>query len=206
MQGAAPEPGCSHKGEKGENKMSNKTQARKVYYHVLEGSRLIIADERNKKRLLDIISDIQRQEEWSIYAFCVTDDSVFFVTEADCSASIGRGAARIAEQFLKRCSDLLPHLSGVVPEVHPGTARELGGPGEVAGWCRQIHRLPLDKGYVVRLADYWWSSYITYMGQYDWKMVDCRVLAGYFSGDPDAARTRLRRFHQSGGHLDITDK
>lgn len=194
------------KGRKGQTNMSNQKQARKVYFHVLEGSRFIIADERNKKRLLDIVLDIQRQEEWAIYAFCVTDDSAFFVTEASCSSSIGRGAGRMAEQFLEKCRGTLPQLSGITPTVHPGVLEELNTLQEVAGRCRWIHRLPLDKGYVVRMIDYWWSSYITYMGQYDWEMIDCHVLTEYFSMDPEAARFRLRRFHQYCALPDITDK
>lgn len=186
--------------------MSNQKQARKVYYHVLEGSRLIIADERNKKRLLDIVFDIQRQEGWAIYAFCATDDSVFFVTEANCSSSICRGARQMAQQFLKKCQKTLPRLSGVTPSVHQGPLEQLSTMQEIAGRCRFIHRLPLDKGYVVRMSDYWWSSYITYMGYYDWGMVDCQALTEYFSEDPEAARLQLRRFHQYCGHIDITDK
>lgn len=186
--------------------MSNQKQARKVFYHVLEGSRLIIADERNKKGLLDIVLDIQRQEEWAIYAFCVTDDSAFFVTEADCSSSIGRGAGSVAKRFLEKYKDTLPRLSGITPAVRPGALEELHTPREVAGRCRWIHRLPLDKGYVARIIDYWWSSYITYMGQYDWQMLDCHVLAEYFSMDPEVARIRLRRFHQYRSLPDITNK
>lgn len=186
--------------------MSNQKQARKVYYHVLEGSRYIIADERNKKRLLDIVFDVQRQEDWAIYAFCVTDDSAFFVTEADSSASIGRGAGRVSEQFLDKCREMLPRLTGVTPSVRPGILEELDTLREVAARCRLVHRLPLDAGYVVRMTDYWWSSYITYMGQYDWGMVDCQVLTQYFSEDPEVARFRLRRFHQYCGLPDITNK
>lgn len=186
--------------------MANQRETRKVYYHVLEGSRYLIADERNKKRLLDIVFDIQRQEDWAIYAFCVTDDCAFFVTEAACSSSIGRGAGKMAEEFLHRCRETLPRLPGIIPSVHPGILEELNTLHEVAGRCRQVHRLPLDKGYVARIADYWWSSYITYIGQYEWEMVNCRILTEYFSPDPEAARLKLRRFHQCGPLPDITNK
>ena len=74
--------------------------------------------------------------------------------------------------------------------------KELDSLREIAARCRQIHRLPLEKGYVSRLDDYWWSSYITYAGEYDWEMVDCRIFSLYFSANPEVARRRLVKFHQ----------
>lgn len=187
--------------EKGVIYMSHQKQARKVYYHVLEGSHFIIADERNKKKLLDIVLAIQRRENWAIYAFCITDDSAYFVTEADCPGSISRGAGSAAECFLQACRETVPYLPGISPVIRPGVMEELGSLEEIARRCRRIHRIPLDKGYVVRIHDYWWSSYITYIGQYDWGMVDCRVFSMYFSADPDLARARIQRFHWDSSQL-----
>jgi hypothetical protein len=184
--------------------VSSEKKHRKVYYHVLEGSRFLIADERNKKRLLDIIQDIQQKEDWTIYAFCIMDDCAYFVTEADAISSIIRGAASIAEQFLQTYGENVTCLTGTPPTVRPGVPEELASLPEIAGRCRQIHWIPLELGYVGRLRDYWWSSYITYAGQYDWQLIDSRTLYGYFADEPGIARTRLRRYHQKNPTLDIT--
>ena len=42
---------------------------KKIYYHILKGSRYILADERNKKKLLDIVLGIYQENDWSICAF-----------------------------------------------------------------------------------------------------------------------------------------
>ncbi len=186
--------------------MPYQNQPGKVYYHVLEGSRFLIADERSKKKLLDIVFDVQRRERWSIYAFCATDDSVFFVTWADCRSSINRGCREMKLRFLEDCVGLLPYFQDVLPSFHHRILEELRTPGEIAGRCRLVHRLPVDRGYVTRLGDYWWSSYITYMGQYDWGMVDCRVLMEYLSADSGEARRQIRRFHQYRPLISKTEK
>jgi hypothetical protein len=189
---------------KGGTRMPYQRKARKVYYHVLRGSRFIIADECNKKKLLDVIRAIQQQEGWSIYAFCLMDDSAYLVTEADDGSSICRGSVNISERFLQMCGETLQCLSGSMPVICPGEPEELTTLSEIAARCRQIHWIPQNKGYVMKLRDYWWSSYITYTGQYDWELVDCSILSGYFSDDPDQARIRLKQFHQQRSTLDIT--
>lgn len=196
--------------------MQNRKKIRKVFYHVLEGSPYLLADERDKRRLLDILFDIEREEGWLIYAFCITDDSAYFIIEADGSGTVRRGMQRLACRFQQpvragqrpkgRPAKEYPQggfsLKDRPPEDRPEvclsirTLRELSSLSEIASCCRQIHRLPLEEGYVSRIGDYWWSSYITYTGEYNWALVDCQVVSLYFSADPDVARSRLRKFHQ----------
>ncbi len=171
-------------------------KARKIYYQALEGSRYLLADERDKKKLLDILFAVEKEEEWLIYAFCLTDDGAYFVVEASGVSSVRRGAWRAAGEFLGRYRANSSHPRGRETFLRGDTPKELDSLWEIAARCRQIHRLPLEKGYVSRLDDYWWSSYITYAGEYDWKMVDCRILSLYFSADPEVARRRLVKFHQ----------
>lgn len=176
--------------------MSYCKKARKIFYHVLEGSRYLFADERDKKSFLDLLFDIEKEEEWLIYAFCVTDNCAYFVIEADSAGSVRRGAQQAVNEFLavyrtdpRRPKSREATLKSDVP-------KELSSLGEIAECCRKIHRLPLEKGYVSRLDDYWWSSYITYAGEYAWNLVDCRTLSLCFSADPETARRRLVKFHQ----------
>ncbi len=171
-------------------------RARKIYYQTLEGSRCLLADERDKKKLLDILFAIEKEEEWLVYAFCLTDDSAYLVVEANGISSVRKGVLHAASEFLDRyCADLAhPRRRQVF--LRNGITKELASMGEIAAQCRRIHRLPLEKGYVSRLGDYWWSSYITYAGDYEWKMVDCRIFSLYFSANPEIARRRLLQFHQ----------
>lgn len=176
--------------------MSHLKRSGKVYYHIMKGSRYIFADEVNKKKLLDIVLDVQRQENWHIYAFCLTDDSAYFVTETTDCALFG-GMESISEKYLTFCRRCPLYAGSAEWELRECFTKELQTPDEIASYCRKIHRLPLENGYVMHLGDYWWSSYITYTGIYDWDMVDCRTLLVYFSADQDTARRKLKRYHRS---------
>lgn len=180
----------------GERVMLHQKESERVYYHVLEGSRFIFADEINKKKLLDIVLDVQKREEWRIHAFCLTDDSAHFVTETTRSG-LCRGMADASREYLHEFRKRTTLPGDMEPGLYAGGTRELDSLQNIAFCCREIHRLPLERGYVRRLDDYWWSSYITYAGIYDWAMVDCRTVLVYFSANPDTARRKLQRFHQA---------
>lgn len=176
--------------------MSYQKEVKKVYYHVLEGNRYIFADERNKKKLLDIVLGVQKEEDWLIYAFCLMDDCAYFITEASGRRAVHRGVQKMEARFLDIWREYAPNLWCMKPMLREGNVEELGSLPDIAARCRQIHRLPLEGGYVSRIEDYWWSSYITYTGIYEWDMVDCRILSLYFSADPDTARKKLKCYHQ----------
>ena len=182
--------------EKGAVKMACCQKARKIYYQILEGSQFLLADERDKRKLLDILCATEREEGWLIYAFCLTDECAYLVIEADGICSVRRGGARAAKKFLGEYRADPAHPESREATLECGNPKELDSLWDIAAHCRKIHRLPLEKGYVSRLDDYWWSSYITYTGEYEWKLVDCRIFMLYFSANPEIAKHRLLKFHQ----------
>lgn len=177
--------------------MSYHRGVRKVYYYILEGSRCIFADERNKSKLLDIVLKVQPEEGWLVYAFCLTDDNAYFVIEADGRQAIRSGIQKAGQRFIREWNSYSPNRWCEKPVLRGGDIETLESLQEIVFRCRQIHRLPLQKQYVRRLEDYWWSSYITYAGIYEWQMIDCRVLFLYFSAKPEEARKRLCFFTES---------
>lgn len=177
--------------------MSHQINSKKICYHIMKGKRYIFADERNKKKLLDIVLDIQMAEGWHIYTFCITDDCAYFIVEASSKASVLQGMSRAADSYLSFCKNTRWNQGRFAAEKLSGsTAKELRSLQDIAALSRKIHRIPLEEGYVSRIGDYWWSSYITYMGSYEWKMVDCHVLFLYFSMDIEIARHRLQQYHR----------
>lgn len=172
----------------------------KVYYHVVRGSKYIFSDERNKRRFLDVVAEMQRKGDWCIYAFCIMDEQAYFVIEATARDQI-RAKMRQVEVMYVRLYHQIPELFCRVgaPFFWEAVTKELESSDEVAGYCRFIHRIPLEKGYVRRVGDYWWSSYVTYMGNYEWKIVDRRMLLSYFSPDEETARRKLQRYHKQCG-------
>lgn len=164
-----------------------------VYYYRMEGSRYLLADERNKKHLLDLLLGMQVSERWPVYAFCVTDDSAYIVTETTDRMALETAMQWESGQFLESYEGF-PDKYGE-RYLRPCTPERVESAPELARRCRAIHRLPQRLGYVSRPGDYWWSSYRTYMGGYLWPGVDCSVLLNYFSSDPERALWKLRLYH-----------
>lgn len=175
--------------------MSGQRMLKRVCYYVMEGTRYIFADERNKKKLLDFVREVRDAEEWSIYAFCVTDDRAYFIIEAPQENSVLAGMRGVMESYLHMFRAAPWNPRGFAAHLTGRVETRLGSLQEIAAYSRWIHRLPVEMGYARALRDYWWSSYITYLGIYDWRMVDERVVLLYFSIDTDEARQLLRDYH-----------
>lgn len=167
-----------------------------VYYHFLEGNDHILADERSKKKFLDFVFALYRERDWRIYAFCITDSGAYFITETEVGSRLQEDLQRAADNFLQwyRCNAI--QISGDSLFFRAYGEERINSVHEIALRCRQIHQIPLKVGYVHRIGDYWWSSYITYMGGYRWERVDCQPLAEYFSMNPETAKRKIRQFHK----------
>lgn len=154
-------------------------QDRIVTYHALVGKQCLLADERDKWRLLQSIASCSRAKSWFVYAFCLTDEGIYVLTESDSHTQV--------QADLRRAVEELPRA-----EIQSGGEEELDSLQEIAECCRRIHRIPLERGYVRHIGDYWWSSYVTYIGSYEWQMVDCRALSLYFLVNLKDSRCHLQ--------------
>ncbi len=167
------------------------------YYYVLQGRPNVLADERDKKKLLDIVLGVQQAHELELYAFCITNEEICLMLGAETQAEINKGIRQLISEFALR------QIDGRKPAGGRGSGekltvvqkRKLRSQQEVRIQCRAIHTLPVSKGYVTQVKDYWWSSYQTYLGYYDWEQVSCSAVLRMFSDDAAAARRQLRRFH-----------
>ncbi|MCD7954870.1 MAG: hypothetical protein LUG93_03765 [Lachnospiraceae bacterium] len=173
--------------------MTRISAEKKVYCYTLEGSRYLFADERVKMHLIDLISEIHRRDGWLLFTFCILDDSASFIIGADKISAVVRTLQTTVRRHLwqppefRQVRESRMELSGQV--------EKLSTMAEIIFRSREIHRLPLEQGYVYALEDYWWSSYPTYTGLHIWEMVDRRVLSMAFSPDPIIARRQLERFN-----------
>lgn len=172
-------------------------ESKQIYYHILEGSPYLLADERCKKKLLDMTFDLYRRSGWRLYAFCVTDSAVHLLSVT--------GRHTIREECLQQAADEFISWCGEHPDIWAGNSLtlrtrkvcEVRNMEEVAWHCRNIHRIPLELGYVEQISDYWWSSYITYIESFSWEMVDCHAFSLYLSSDVGEARHKMKKFHAS---------
>lgn len=166
-----------------------------IYYYALEGSRYLLADERNKKHLIDGLLSAHESKDWPVYAFCVTDESAYVIARTGRAGGIERVIGRAARQFLQGYEG----FSGEGRCLRVNAVEAVDSETELARRCRAVHRLPLTLGYVSRIGDYWWSSYRNYVNGQGWRMVNCRPLLDYFSDDPDEAVRKLRLYHTDTG-------
>ncbi len=171
-------------------------ESKNVYYHILEGNCYAFADERTKKKLLDLICAAQREAGWTVYAFCVADDGAHFVTESESLIQINTDFAHIADLFRQECRRTLPDWWGEAVDIRIGEGKQLCTEREIVECCRRIHLLPLERSYVEHPGDYWWSSYVTYTDCYRWELVSCTRVLQYFSSDEAKAHHALRRYHK----------
>lgn len=162
-----------------------------IYCYVIKGSKLLLADERNKKHLLDLLLAAHRICSCPVYAFCITDDAAYFITGADDAYALQALQEQVMERFWTLYEGF-PNPERCLYVQHIELIRSMP---EFARRCRAIHRLPLSLGYVRRMGDYWWSSYQNYQQGYHWSMVDCHVLLQFFSSDPQDAFHRMRLHH-----------
>lgn len=165
---------------------------------MLRGSAYIFADECCKKKLLDCIFTLYQRMDWYLCTFCITDSCAYFITETDDKVLMYYGLQMVICDYLQWHRNHAVYIGYISLSQEEGTEERMETIIELALRSRQIHRIPLEQGYVSNICDYWWSSYITYMDIYTWEQMDCESLLRFFSSDPETARRRIRRFHQDG--------
>ena len=138
--------------------MSHLRKQTHIYYYVLKGNLKILADERDKKRLLDIVLEVHQGH--SILAFCVTDEEAVFLECAGDIREIREKTERVQDAYGAYLDGRKEKNTGDVPGLSLAQLQEIPASREAILECtRRIHRLPKEKGYVQKISDYWWSSY-----------------------------------------------
>ncbi len=160
-------------------------------YCALEGSRLLLSDERNKKHLIDLVLKAMAVNQWTVCAFCLTDDSVYLIANVSERLELKLEMQIVVRRFW-RCFEGFQDESRRLEVMEPETVETTE---ELVRRCRAIHRLPIVHQFASRLGDYWWSSYNTYLQNYEWEAVDCSTVLNWFSDDPEEALRKLKRFH-----------
>ncbi len=176
--------------------MSHLRKQTHIYYYVLKGNLKILADERDKKRLLDIVLEVHQGH--SILAFCVTDEEAVFLECAGDIREIREKTERVQDAYGAYLDGRKEKNTGDVPGLSLAQLQEIPASREAILECtRRIHRLPKEKGYVQKISDYWWSSYPAYAGIYGWEVVDQEFLLPFFDQNEEKARRKLRRYCQN---------
>lgn len=175
-----------------------------VFYAFLKFKSKILADERDKRKMLDCILMSQGERPFCVLAFVLLDDEAHFLLGIP---ENNPGLAKCSvHAMLERCRGVCFPLSGMTDCFIEESYISLTRTEEVLNTCRQIHLLPADQGYVRSIRDYWWSSYQTYRGVYSWKCVDIFPLLHQLSEDTERGRQQLLQLHRRGKSTKIPDE
>lgn len=166
------------------------TEDTHVFYAVLKFGDSILADEKDKKKFLDFALGSLQGDGIGVMAFVVLDDALHFLIRGQGERGRGEGVSKMlddCENFLKKAGLLLGEPKKSCGEIETT---------QVQRFCRYIHALPLESGCVEQMRDYWWSSYQTYRGGYQWPGLDASALLSFFSEDPVKGRMLFLRYHR----------
>lgn len=168
-----------------------------VYYTYMKFRQKIFAEETEKYRFLRLLAQAQRERQISVFAFVLLDDElhflvgirkepgiVFFQLLSELVNLKAMGFCgefeKEDEKFIALCRE--KYCSPVEQEQH---FLEL---------VRQIHALPVKAQYVSSVRDYWWSSYQTYRGAYQWQCMEENSVLNCFSPEQERGRQLFLKF------------
>lgn len=165
-----------------------------VFYAFLKLEAGILADEKDKKKFLDFALAFQRDKKISVLAFVVLDDEIHFLVQSSGEIGTEDTAREMPEDWKKYLQK--EHFQALDAAQMEYNCRKIESEKDILDICRYIHRLPLERGYVKRMRDYWWSSFQTYRGIYRWTAVDILPLLKHFSDNTEKGRILFLRYHR----------
>ena len=71
----------------------------KVCHDVLRAENQPFADERDKKKFLDLVEEQKKEKELDIFAFCVTDEECHFLVLGDSEGKLAEAADAVVKNF-----------------------------------------------------------------------------------------------------------
>lgn len=168
-----------------------------VWYACLSVTSRVFADERNKKEFLTYVFQAKKRENFRVFAFSLLDDGMHLLlnTEQESMEAVKNTVFAIFQRYelvyREHCGRSCAGKIGVSLECLAVRRTE-----ELLDVCRCIHRWPVEEGYVKKIDDYWWSSYITYRDIYVWEFVDTRPILWALSDDAERSSQMFLRLHR----------
>ena len=179
-------------------------------YLVLGGKTNILADERDKQLLISQVDVWRQKKRLSIYAFCLTNEEVHILMDGhtpilDAANELkgflmknvpGKRTGKKASVGVSAGDNNAASLSALASGLQVVHAEIVTKEEDMRFLCRKIHQIPLTYGFAVRLQDYWWSSYPSYVGIHDWKLLNKEPMLLLFGPSRGKATRQLRRYHE----------
>jgi putative transposase len=166
-----------------------------VYHVMVRGNsgRDIFLDNDDKQKLLRIIINKKRENQFILYAYCLMDNHFHLVLK-ECDDNISHIMKRINTTYVSYFNkkyQLNGHLfqDRFKSEIVESDAYLLA-------LVRYVHNNPIKAGLVTFPKDYQWSSYLSYTTTNQKKVVNTEDILEIFSEDLLQARSQFIEFSQ----------
>ncbi len=154
------------------------------------------ADEVHRYKFIQSLAPVTAQIGCQLVSFCLMADSIHLLlhTEAEdrfqhisCAQMIcDSGALYLPDTLRKAPNHLIGQDSGWT--IHSGT--------EAKRFCSLIHLLPVRRGCVQDVNHFWFSSWQTYRGIYNWSGLQTHYILESIDHDPGKAIRLFRRYQK----------
>ncbi len=196
----------------------------KTCYAVLRGKTKehLFEEEIQKMKLLDVTARVRISMDIHIVAYCVLDNELHLVLLLQDGQSADEFLDNIARSYEENCledggplrvdylaaQNQFPDVNSSVSEhgffyntgkkishFRKNTIKELNDKKAAVHYCLKMHMLPVKQGIVEEPQDYWWCSYLDYMGRKWLPVADTEQILSKFSSDPKQAIKLIRQRH-----------
>ena len=186
-----------------ENDIIENRMTRQVFYADVRMTRNLFVAEWDKKLFLNGLEEARGLFRVEVYAFCVLDDRFrMLVGGLDVKSRTVRRLVSTALEHFERQTELIGEyhaaLSGT--QIRANILR-IEDETDAVAVMRYIHLTPLTEGYTISAQDYWWTSYSTYRGHYNWTLLDTAPVMRYLSQHAGRAAVTLTDYHRRGEAL-----
>ncbi len=188
---------------KNDNAGSENSMTRQVYYADLRMNREILMNEWDKRLFLTALEEAGVLFRIEIYAFCVLDDRIRLLAGGQevRSRTIRRMLAASIECY-ERDTGLRGETAAVPADmVIRVNILRMEDERDALAALRYIHLTPFSEGYTISAQDYWWTSYSTYRGHYNWTFLNTAPVMRYLSRYDTRPVLALSEYHRRGEAL-----
>lgn len=169
----------------------------KVCHDILRGENQLLADERDKKKFLDLVEEQKKEKELDIFAFCVTDEDCHFLVSGESEEKLVQAAEAVVKNFAAYYE--ANHDGEKAQLIRENKSRELMDHEELIESCRRIHMIAIEQKLALKPEDYWWSS----LGEYrklpprQRDMINTGVILKYLDSNRNRALGKFLKLHRS---------
>jgi len=174
---------------------ARKRSENQIYHIMLRGNNKeeIFIDEEDKSRIIEIIEEKKKFEEYYLYAYCVMDNHLHIIVK-ECKDTIARIVKRIATSYSYYFNKKYKRIGHVFQERFKSESIE--DESYLLTAIRYVHQNP-EKAGISKLESYRWSSYSDYIGKSSKKTntTDTSEILGIISNNYEQAVQQFIRFN-----------